>query len=71
MSQSCPNLQSAALNRLTYDAMCTQVLADGRLTPERRAELEKVREQMGLTQEASDKIISGIANKRIGSSLQV
>lgn len=47
------------------------MLADGRLTSERRAELEADREQFGLSKEASDRIIGRIANERVSSSLQV
>ena len=48
-----------------------QAVADGRLTDEKRLRLEEVREQMGLTKEASERIIASISNQRVGSSLQV
>ena len=41
------------------------------MTPERMAKLAEVREQMGISKETADRIIAGITNQRVGSSLQV
>lgn len=51
--------------------ICFQVVADGRLTEDRRKALEEVREQMQLPKEAADKIIASIANQKVSDSLQV
>ena len=50
---------------------CCQAIGDGRLTPERMASLEEVREKMGLAKETATKIIAGISSERVGSGLQV
>lgn len=41
------------------------LLADGVLTAEKSESLTKMREQMGLPQEAANKIIKGIQNQRL------
>lgn len=41
------------------------LLADGTLTAEKSESLTKMREQMGLPQEAANKIIKGIQNQRL------
>lgn len=46
------------------------VMADGVLTPERAASLEAVREKMGLPKEAADKVIKGMQNQKLISSMQ-
>ena len=43
----------------------------GALTPDRSAALERMREQMGLSQESADKIIRGFTNQKAIASMQV
>lgn len=47
------------------------VLGDGNLTPDRAAALEKMRAQMGLGQDAADKIIRGFTNQKAIAGMQV
>ncbi|KAL4860244.1 hypothetical protein ACK3TF_000429 [Chlorella vulgaris] len=46
------------------------VLGDGNLTPDRAAALEKMRAQMGLGQDAADKIIRGFTNQKAIAGMQ-
>lgn len=45
-------------------------MADGNLTPDRAAQLESLREKMGLPKEAADKILKGFTNQKLIASMQ-
>lgn len=53
-----------------YKGQVEQYMGDGLLTPEKAKALEDMREKMGLNKEAADKIVKGIQNQKLVSSMQ-
>lgn len=53
-----------------FKANAEQVLADGKLTDERKQQLDSLQKQLNLPDESAQKIISNITNKRIANEMQ-
>jgi hypothetical protein len=59
-----------SLAEQAFKSQVQNIMGDGMLTPDRAASLESVRNQMGLPKENADKIIKGLQNQKLISSMQ-
>jgi len=59
-----------SLAEQAFKSQVQNIMGDGMLTPDRAASLEAVRNQMGLPKENADKIIKGLQNQKLISSMQ-
>lgn len=65
ISQHLPTGVHQGLAEQAFRNQAQALLADGVLTADKSESLTKMREQMGLPQEAANKIIKGIQNQRL------
>ncbi len=59
-----------SLAEQAFKSQVQNIMGDGMLTPDRAASLESIRNQMGLPKENADKIIKGLQNQKLISSMQ-
>lgn len=59
-----------SLAEQAFKSQVQSIMGDGMLTPDRANSLESIRNQMGLPKENADKIIKGLQNQKLISTMQ-
>eukprot|EP00899_Mesostigma_viride_P014051 jgi/Mesvir1/22647/Mv14082-RA.1 len=58
------------LSEQAFESNAKQLLADGKMTPEKEGYLKNMQQQLGLPDAAAQKVIAGIVNKKLVSEVE-